>query len=495
MSDEKRRVAVIGTGPAGAIATDALVKEQSFDTIRVFERQNIAGGTWVFTHGEPHSIPSLRDIVEDHAEPPLELPSVIPSKTPKADEIGLQTSRYSNTAAHEHLHSNLPPDIMGFTQEPISKTLSERTLARYGPDAPFRHREVIREWVEDIFKRDGNDRFVEFNTSVELVEKTGDEWVLTLRKTVLGESEESWWQETFDAVVVATGHYYVPFIPAIPGLVDYDQKFPGRIKHTKHYRTTEEFKDKRVLVVGGSVSGFDALHDIRVASKLPIISSLRTASPTFGWSPFTHPDIDNRPPISSFDPETGRITFADETFVSDVDVVMFATGYDFSFPFLPSVKPVNQRIPGLYQHVFKTSDPTLAFVGMVTGGFGIRIFEWQAVAAARVLAGHATLPPRKEMEDWEQDRISKCGNGPLFWTLSPNFEEHFEALRAIAGEPAAGTRGRVLPKYDPKWAEILWQFVDYRIRWWKEEAAKAEEERATDLLAAISNGASSSQRT
>lgn len=41
-----RRVAVIGAGSAGAITTDALVKEQAFDTIRVFERQDVAGGTW-----------------------------------------------------------------------------------------------------------------------------------------------------------------------------------------------------------------------------------------------------------------------------------------------------------------------------------------------------------------------------------------------------------------------------------------------------------------
>jgi NADPH-dependent glutamate synthase beta subunit-like oxidoreductase len=41
-----RRAAVIGAGPAGAITTDALVKEQAFDTVRVFERQEVAGGTW-----------------------------------------------------------------------------------------------------------------------------------------------------------------------------------------------------------------------------------------------------------------------------------------------------------------------------------------------------------------------------------------------------------------------------------------------------------------
>lgn len=41
-----KSVAVIGAGPAGAIATDALVKEQAFDRIRVFERRSAIGGTW-----------------------------------------------------------------------------------------------------------------------------------------------------------------------------------------------------------------------------------------------------------------------------------------------------------------------------------------------------------------------------------------------------------------------------------------------------------------
>ena len=41
-------VAVIGAGPSGAIAVDALVQEKAFDVIRVFERQEKAGGCWYF---------------------------------------------------------------------------------------------------------------------------------------------------------------------------------------------------------------------------------------------------------------------------------------------------------------------------------------------------------------------------------------------------------------------------------------------------------------
>ncbi|KAK1569404.1 uncharacterized protein LY79DRAFT_571926, partial [Colletotrichum navitas] len=45
MAAKIRRVAVIGAGPSGAIATDALIKEQAFDTVRVFDRRAEPGGT------------------------------------------------------------------------------------------------------------------------------------------------------------------------------------------------------------------------------------------------------------------------------------------------------------------------------------------------------------------------------------------------------------------------------------------------------------------
>jgi len=46
MAIRAKTVAVIGAGPAGAIATDALVKEQAFDKVRVFDRRPVIGGLW-----------------------------------------------------------------------------------------------------------------------------------------------------------------------------------------------------------------------------------------------------------------------------------------------------------------------------------------------------------------------------------------------------------------------------------------------------------------
>jgi cation diffusion facilitator CzcD-associated flavoprotein CzcO len=131
---------------------------------------------------------------------------------------------------------------MSYTKYPFPDTVSEKIKEKYGPAAPFRDRELIREWVEDIFVRNGNDKLLELNTTVERAEKRGDKWVLTLRQEEPGKNY--WWQEEFDALVVASGHYNIPWIPQIPGLLEYDAKYPGRILHSKHFRNAEDFKGK-----------------------------------------------------------------------------------------------------------------------------------------------------------------------------------------------------------------------------------------------------------
>lgn len=41
-----RSVAVIGAGPSGAAAAEALRRSNAFDVIRVFERRAEVGGAW-----------------------------------------------------------------------------------------------------------------------------------------------------------------------------------------------------------------------------------------------------------------------------------------------------------------------------------------------------------------------------------------------------------------------------------------------------------------
>lgn len=168
----------------------------------------------------------------------------MPCKTARADKTSSHQTRFSDTGVHATLHSNLPPSTMSFTQEPLPETLSQQTLQRYGPGAPFRHWSLVRAWVEQIFVRGGHEKLVEFNTTVEKAEKKDNGWLLTLRKETPGEATDDWWQEEFDAVVVASGHYNVPYIPTIPGLAEYEDRYPGSIRHSKHFRAAEEFAGK-----------------------------------------------------------------------------------------------------------------------------------------------------------------------------------------------------------------------------------------------------------
>ncbi len=401
MSRPIRRVAVIGTGPAGAIATDALVKEQAFEVVRVFERKHQAGGTWVYdaadgsSQGPAHAvgIPSVRALLDGTADLPVDLPPALPAETPVTPAVNSVRRRYADSGAYADLHSNLPPQHMAFTQEPLPAAVSARSRAQYGPDAPFRHRAVVRQWVEDLFRRGGHLGRVVFGTTVERVEKQGGAWVLTLRREAPSESEPGqrvnrWWQETFDAVVVASGRYALPYLPPVPGLAAYAARFPGRVVHSKHFRGAAAFADKTVVVVGGSVSAFDALHGIRRVARTPVLASLREPLPAFGWGAFVHPHVQIRPPIARVHadgPDAGRVEFADGSAIAGGDdvVLYFATGYDVSFPFLPDFQTTrirNRRICGLYLHVFNIADPSLVFLGMVSRFLVLRSSQHERLA-------------------------------------------------------------------------------------------------------------------
>ena len=94
-----------------------------------------------------------------------------------------------------------------------------------------------------------------------------------------------------------------------------------------------------------------------------------------------------KPNVQEFT-ETSAI-FEDGT-REDIDAVVFATGYSFSFPFLEGcVKAVENQIP-LYKFMFPPDleKPTLAFIGLVQPlGAIMPISELQCRWATRVFKG------------------------------------------------------------------------------------------------------------
>ncbi|KAL8344406.1 hypothetical protein RB601_004779 [Gaeumannomyces tritici] len=489
-------VAVIGAGPAGAITLDALVREKAFDLIRVFERREGPGGCWFANHvarttcvasTKGSGTSNLQALGDRTADPPLRPPVVLPAEAPRAPP------RFAESSIYPYLETNVGHRSMRFSAEPIPADATAASAELYGPGTPFRHWEVLRRYVSDVVARAagdaGDDVSVSYGTTVELVEKAGEEWEVTLRREQ-GEGRDYWWAERFDAVVVASGHYNVPYVPAIEGLDEFQRARPGSVLHSKYFRGRDHSHrlpfcdDKTVVVVGASVSAADIAFDLVKVAKPPVHAVVlgHTANAYFGDRTFDHPRITKRSSIARVDPSAAAVHLADGGVIRDADHIILGTGHTWTLLFLPCAPARNNRVPGLYQHAVFRRDPTLLFVGAVGAGLTFKIFEWQAVLAARLLAGRTArpLPAAEEMERWEDERVAARGDGARFTLIYPEFEEYFEELRGLAGEGLDGC-GRKLPRFDPEWARLFMAGHELRKdRWRRINTEAAEEEGRKD---------------
>ena len=94
--------------------------------------------------------------------------------------------------------------------------------------------------------------------------------------------------------------------------------------------------------------------------------------------------------------------FEDGSKVENLDAVILATGFKFSFPFLEdSIVRIDNHFPYLHELVFPVdlTHPTLAIIGLVQP-FGALppILEMQTRWAARVFSDRCKLPSASEMK-------------------------------------------------------------------------------------------------
>lgn len=188
-------------------------------------------------HDPPPTEANLASLADRSADNPMPVPSHLPAFTPKSDQ-----PRFIESSIYPYLETNVDHVPMQFTQEPIPDERSPRSIKLHGQNTPFRHWQVIRRYITSLIERRGYQDFVSYSTTVERAEKAGAEWKVTLRKA--GKEQDYWWVEWFDAVVVASGHYSVPYIPAIPGLEEMERTRPGSVAHSKHFRGRDLYKHK-----------------------------------------------------------------------------------------------------------------------------------------------------------------------------------------------------------------------------------------------------------
>ncbi|KAK2883602.1 hypothetical protein QQF64_016745 [Cirrhinus molitorella] len=265
-------------------------------------------------------------------------------------------------------------------------------------------------------------------------------------------------KQVFDAVMVCTGHHCHPHLPLqdFPGI----NTFKGKFFHSRDYKNPEEWRGKRVVVIGIGNSGGDIAVELsrmakqvylstrrgswivnRVGDKgvpsdmvfnkralkwffrlLPVglpnklrenklnkrfnhkLYGLQPAHRVYSQHPTVNDDLPNRilsgtvsvkPNVQEF--RGSSVVFEDATVEDDIDLVVFATGYTFSFPFLPShVIPVSKNKVSLYKYVYPPGleHPTLAVIGLIQPlGAIMPISEMQARWATRVFKGLCKLPP------------------------------------------------------------------------------------------------------
>lgn len=322
-----------------------------------------------------------------------------------------------------------------------------------------KHQTVLR-YIED-YGKDVQDT-IRYSTQVTDVVPTTDEsassWSITARDV----RTDTTTTETYDAVIVANGHFITPYIPDIPHIADWNKAYPGFISHSKYYRRPEEFAGKKVIVVGNSASGADISNQIAEHCELPLLWSSKSTNLFVSATP-TDPRRRELPPIKAFKPATRGVEFEDGTVETNIDAIVFATGYFYSLPFLKDVYPKlitdGSHVNHTYKHLFYAPKPTLSFLALPQRVIPFPIAEAQASVLSRIYSGRLTLPQLSEMEKWEDAQKTEAGDGRAFHLLNfPKDGKYLNELSkwALSAPRRDGLSNGGQGKVPPVWGE--WEF-------------------------------------
>lgn len=423
--------------------------EKAFSNIVLFEQRPRDGGIWNYTAEErdedlftvPQTNPSGKN------QDPIWKPAVANRHATNGANGAAKDPAFVSPI-YERLETNIPRGLMGF------KGLDWPQDSQLFP----KHQTVLK-YIED-YGRDVQDT-VRYSTQVTNVVPVKDDpatpWSVTSRN--LRTSTDA--TETYDAVIVANGHFITPYIPDIPSIAAWNLAHPGLISHSKYYRRPEEFTGKKVIVVGNSASGADISNQIASHCALPLLWSSKSTNLFVSATP-TDPRRRELPPIAHFNPTTRGVEFEDGTTENDIDAIVFATGYFYSLPFLEEVKPKlitnGSHVNQTYKHLFYTPKPTLSFLALPQRVIPFPTAEAQAAVLARVYSGRLSLPPLSEMRAWEADREAEASGRAFHLLPFPKDGENINELStwALSAPRKEGLENEGQGMVPPVWGE--WEF-------------------------------------
>lgn len=351
---------------------------------------------------------------------------------------------------YDFLETNIPHTLMNYTDKAFPEGASL-----------FPPHKVVLEYIQDYAK--DMEQHISYQTQIVSVTKTQSNgrrcWEVESKdlttKTVV--------KCDYDAIAVASGHYNDPFVPDIAGLQQFNERYPGSISHSKFYRRPDHYKDKvllplfyslrtairrwphantslqKVVVVGNSASGIDISVQISSVAKLPIfISEKEKNAPSASAPKEDKPWARDVPEIAELLPAERAVRFANGHVETEVDSVIFCTGYHYSFPFLrglePSIMvPDGSHAAHLWEHLLYTADPSLAFLSIPQRIVPFPVAEAQGAVIARIWSDRLNAPTASEREEWVCWLEKEKGKGKALHNLAtPKDVEYINRLHALS---------------------------------------------------------------
>mmetsp|Transcript_6805 Transcript_6805/g.13846 ORF Transcript_6805/g.13846 Transcript_6805/m.13846 type:complete len:533 (-) Transcript_6805:98-1696(-) len=207
-----RSVGVIGLGPAGLAAVKELKNAGCFGVVMGFDRCSRVGGRW--------------------------------SLDSEAYDAGIWKELCTNTTRRHMEFSDFPWD---------PEDAYDGHEQAYGRIYP--HCTEVRSYLEGYAANFDLHPHLRLGTEVTSIERknnnnTGSGWIITTVSSQMGDAKTTTVYD-FDAIVVCPGPQAAPHHP----LDSKFENFTGEVLHSKSFRSENDYKDKRVLVIGGNISG------------------------------------------------------------------------------------------------------------------------------------------------------------------------------------------------------------------------------------------------
>ncbi len=346
------RVAVIGAGPCGLSQLQAFATAEkngiAIPEIVCYEKQNDWGGLWNYT---------WRTGTDQYGEP-------------------------VHGSMYRYLWSNGPKECLEFADYTFEEHFGK-------PIPSFPPRAVLTDYIKGRVEKSGVRKYCQFNTAAYWVRYSDTTDKFTVATKNLENNSMS--SDTFDYVIVASGHFSVPNVPQFKGF----ETFNGRILHAHDFRDAREFEGQDLLIIGTSYSAEDIASQCYKYGAKSLTISHRTAPTGFHW-PHTFEEV---PLLTHVEGKTAH--FKDGS-SKKFDAIILCTGYLHHFPFMAEelrLKTTNRMwTPDLYQGVVWENNPKVMYLGMQDQYYTFNMFDAQAWYARDVIMGRIKLPSKQEMQ-------------------------------------------------------------------------------------------------